>query len=59
MSNNKMIKPEWIPAAYKDVEESAGKLLQKPVAGKPVILLYKSMLISKGTFGLKNKKRTH
>jgi hypothetical protein len=58
MSNQKMIRPEWIPAAYKD-GESAGQPSQKPAIGKPAVLLYKSMLISKSTFGLKGKKRIH
>jgi hypothetical protein len=58
MSNQKMIKPEWIPAAYKDNDEPADKPLQKLVV-KPAALLYKSILISKATLGLKSKKRTH
>ncbi|MDN3547180.1 hypothetical protein [Mucilaginibacter aquaedulcis] len=59
MSNPKMIKPEWIPAAYKDSNGSAAEALEKPVTGKPAALLYKSILISKATLGLKRKKWTH
>ena len=53
-----MIKPEWIPQAYKD-DKPVSKPLQKPVAVKPEALFYKSMLISKSALGLKSKKRTY
>ncbi|MEN0052711.1 MAG: hypothetical protein AAGC65_03545 [Mucilaginibacter sp.] len=58
MNDKKMIRPQWVPEAYKEDKEPA-EPLQAAVTHRNSDLIYKSLLISKGGFALKSKKRAN